>query len=249
MEKIIKTLNGYSGSKIYLMSDDTKVFIRKIDNVDRNYERLKTLKYFGFDVPIIYQKNNNILDMEYISGLDMKSYINIYTIDRFLEYVFNLVEQFSVNSNSKNYRDTYYKKLEWMDKSNPFSFTKNELIERLPKILPQSVYHGDLTLENIIYSKNDKFYMIDGSSIDYDSWVFDVCKLRQDLKCNWFMRNNISNNLLHYTKIIDNTLIQKYNHLNNDNLLILMLLRVYPYTKVDSHDRFFILNEVKKLWK
>jgi RIO-like serine/threonine protein kinase len=249
MEKILKTLNGYSGSKIYLMSDDTKVFIRKIDNVDRNYERLKTLKHFGFDVPIIYQKNNNILDMEYLSGLDMKSYINIHTIDRFLEYVFNLVEQFSVNSNSKNYTDTYYKKLEWMDKSNPFSFTKNELIERLPKILPQSIYHGDLTLENIIYSKNDKFYMIDGSTIDYDSWVFDLSKMRQDLCVGWFIRNNDDKNLKKYLSIIDQKLTEKYPLLNNNSLVILMLLRVFLYTEKNSKDQLFIIKEIEKLWK
>ena len=187
--------------------------------------------------------------MEYISGLDMKSYINIYTIDRFLEYVFNLVEQFSVNSNSKNYRDTYYKKLEWMDKSNPFSFTKNELIERLPKILPQSVYHGDLTLENIIYSKNDKFYMIDGSSIDYDSWVFDLSKMRQDLCASWFIRNNDDKNLKKYLSIIDQKLTEKYPIINNNSLVILMLLRVFLYTENNSKDLLFIIKEFERLWK
>jgi len=249
MEKILKTLNGYSGSKIYLMSDHNKVFIRKIDNIDRNYERLKTLKSFGFDVPCIYQKENNLLDMEYIPGLDMRSYLNIYTIDKFLDYVYNLISAFSINSFDKDYTEIYYKKLEWMDKSNPFSFTKNELIDRLPKVLPHSIYHGDLTLENIIYSKIDKFYMIDGSTIDYDSWVFDISKMRQDLCSGWFIRNVDDKNLKKYLSIVDKKLIEKYPIVNNNSLVILMLLRVFLYTKKNSSDQFFILKEIERLWK
>jgi len=249
MEKILKTLNGYSGSKIYLMSDDNKVFIRKIDNVDRNYERLKTLKSFGFDVPCVYQKENNLLDMEYIPGLDIKSYLNVYTIDKFLDYVYTLISEFSINSFNKDYTEIYYKKLEWMDKLNPFSFTKNELIDRLPKVLPQSVYHGDLTLENIIYSKNDKFYMIDGSTIDYDSWVFDISKMRQDVCSGWFIRNFDDKNLKKYLSIVDKKLIEKYPIVNNNSLVILMLLRVFLYTKKDSSDQRFILKEIERLWK
>lgn len=43
VEKILKELNGFSGSSVYLMQDDTKTFVRKIDNVDRNFERMQHL--------------------------------------------------------------------------------------------------------------------------------------------------------------------------------------------------------------
>lgn len=248
-EKLLKTLSGYSGSKIYLMSDNTKVFIRKIDNVDRNYERLKQLKSLGYDVPIIYQRTDNILDMEYIPGLDMKTYLNIHTIDKFLKYVFYLIDSFSLQSIQKDYTETYYKKLEWLDHSNAFPFTKQELIDTLPKILPQSTYHGDLTLENIIYSKFDKFYMIDGSTIDYDSWVFDLSKMRQDVYSKWFIRNTYDKNLKKYLNIIDQKLIEKYPIINNNSLIILMLLRVFLYTEKNSPDQVFILKEIERLWK
>ncbi len=247
--ELIKEMSGHSGSKIFLMKDDKKTFIRKVYNIDRNYERQQCLYNLNLTVPKIYNKTKNVLDMEYINGLDMKTYLTLYGINDFIKFITELINLFSSKCIIKDYTDVYNIKLDWMRDNKELPFTKEELIARLPKELPSSTYHGDLTLENIIYSSTNKFYLIDCLQSEYDSWVFDVCKLRQDLKCNWFMRNNISNNLLHYTKIIDNTLIQKYNHLNDDNLLILMLLRVYPYTKVDSHDRFFILNEVKKLWK
>ena len=36
-EYTIKELKGFSGSKIYLMRGDKGLFIRKMDNTDRNY--------------------------------------------------------------------------------------------------------------------------------------------------------------------------------------------------------------------
>ena len=36
-EHTIKELKGFSGSKIYLMRNDNGLFIRKMDNVDRNF--------------------------------------------------------------------------------------------------------------------------------------------------------------------------------------------------------------------
>jgi len=248
MEKIIKTLNGYSGSKIYLMSDDTKVFIRKIDNVDRNYERLIELKKLKFNVPEIYKKNNNVLDMEYIKGLDIKTYLSINNIDFFLNYIFNLIENFSKSAIAKDYTEVYNKKLSWIDESKIFPFTKKELIDSLPRILPSSVYHGDFTLENIIYDTNN-FYLIDCMTSDYDSFIFDLAKMRQDLNCFWFIRNTEDKNLKKYLSIIDDKIIEKYPILKNNSLLILMLLRVYPYTKEDSEDQKLILKEIKKLWK
>lgn len=248
MEKILKTLNGYSGSKIYLMSDDNKVFIRKIDNVDRNYERLIELKKLKYNVPSVYKKDNNVLDMEYIKGLDIKTYLSINNIDLLLNYIFDLIDNFSKISKEKDYTETYNKKLSWIDESKVFPFTKKELIDSLPPILPSSIYHGDLTLENIIYDTNT-FYLIDCMTSDYDSWIFDLAKMRQDSNCFWFIRSTEDKNLKKYLSIIDDKIVKRYPILKNNSLLILMLLRVYLYTKDGSEDQKFILKEIKRLWK
>lgn len=247
-EKLLKTLSGYSGSKIYLMSDDSKVFIRKIDNVDRNYERLIKLKNLGYKVPNVYSKNDIILDMEYIKGLDIKTYLSIDNIDLLLKYIFQLIDSFSKSANEKDYTEIYNKKLSWIDELKVFPFTKEQLINSLPKVLPETTYHGDLTLENLIYTGDD-FYLIDCMTSEYDSWVFDLAKLRQDTSCFWFIRNLDDKNLKKYLSIIDDRLLEKYPILKNNSLLILMLLRVYLYTKDGSSDQKFILKEIKKLWK
>jgi len=113
--------------------------------------------------------------------------------------------------------------------------------------LPSSNYHGDLTLENILHS-NDSFYMIDAVTIEYDSYIFDIAKLRQDLECKWFLRNS---NLSLDVKLqnLQEKILSRFSGSDNDYLLILMLLRVYQHTKTFDDDRKFILKEINRLWK
>jgi hypothetical protein len=84
---------------------------------------------------------------------------------------------------------------------------------------------------------------------DYDSWIFDLAKMRQDSNCFWFIRSTEDKNLKKYLSIIDDKIVKKYPILKNNSLLILMLLRVYLYTKDGSEDQKFILKEIKRLWK
>ena len=166
MGKILKELSGYSGSKIFLMEGDN-LFVRKINNVQRNHERLSSLSSLGYPVPKIYQYDGETLDMEYIQGLDMKNYLIHNNINDLFDFISNILDSFSKNSHQKYYGDVYFEKLKWMDGHNVFPFTKGELIERLPKWLPQSTYHGDFTLENMI-NTNNGFYLIDSVTTEYE---------------------------------------------------------------------------------
>ena len=127
-------------------------------------------------------------------------------------------------------------------------FTKEQLLEKLPKRLPRSKYFGDLTLENIIYGEDGQFYFIDGMTSEYDSYTFDIAKLRQDLECKWFLRDT---NLLLDVKVenIQDKLLERFELANNNYLLILMLLRVYRYTKPFSKEEILLTKEMNRLWK
>lgn len=248
-EKVIKELKGHSGSQIYLMQNDQRIFVRKIGNVERNYERLQHLEKYGFSVPKIYTKTDDILDMEYIHGLDMRSYLlagNIHLLENFL--IDNL-NKLAEGGYYKDYTSIYENKLKWMEEKDcsELPFTKNELISKLPKYLPCSNYHGDMTLENILYSQNS-FYFIDCVTIEYDSYIFDIAKLRQDLECKWFLRNNPA---MMDVKLqnIQKKILSTCPEANNDSLLILMLLRVYLHTKPEDDNYKFIMKEIKRLWK
>lgn len=247
MAKILKELKGHSGSEVTLMENDSGLWVRKFKNVDRNYERLSALYKSGYPVPEIYTYLNQTLEMEYIHGLDMKNYLLHNTSTKLQEFLLVTLDCFSENSIIKDYTKTYYQKLAWMDSHQGLPFTKEELIERLPKNIPQSMYHGDLTLENIIYT-DPGFHMIDAVTVEYDSWVFDVAKLRQDLECKWFLRHSDAK-LDFKLQNIQDTLRECYPEAFNDNLLILMLLRVYLHTKEGDFEREFILREINRLWK
>lgn len=246
-EKVIKELKGHSGSKIFLMEKNNNTFIRKVGNVERNYERLNAL-YGDYNVPFIYEKNDEILDMEYIHGLDMKTYLISGSVSNLANFIIHNLNNLSKNSVDKDYTEIYEKKLEWVDKEKDYlPFTKKELIDKLPKTLPSSNYHGDMTLENILHTDND-FYFIDPVTIEYDSYIFDIAKLRQDLECKWFLRHT-SLTLDVKLNHIQNRLRQNFKYADNDYLLILMLLRVYLHTQTGDFNHQFILREINRLWK
>jgi len=247
--KIIKTLKGFSGSTVLLMENDRQhKLIRKINNIDRNYERLKSLSACGFKVPTIYYKDNNILDMEYIDGLDIKTYLKVHGIEYLLNFLLSTIDKMSYQYTNKNYSDIYRYKLSLINFED-LPFTKDQLLFKLPNILPQSIYHGDMTLENLIYAKNNQFYLIDALTTEYDSWVFDIAKMRQDLHCGWFIRDNQDHHLMTYANMLQDRLLRRFKIANNDYLLILMLLRVFQHAKKDSSEYNFLLSEIKKLWK
>jgi len=248
MENVIKKLDGFSGSKVYLIENSTHLFVRKINNVDRNYERLTVLKEQGFKVPTIYSKIDCQLDMEYIHGLDLKTYLKSRTPEHLINFIKKTVNKLSTNSVEKDYTDVYYSNLKNIKLHPLIPFSIDELIDRLPKKLPQSMYHGDFTLENIIYSDLDDFYLIDCVTTTYDSWVFDIAKMRQDLECKWFVRKE---HLKLDVKLeyIQNKILDEFPLANNDYLLILMLLRVWNYTIPKTKEQRFILENIIKLWK
>lgn len=246
MEKLLKKLTGHSGSTVALMQADNRMFVRKIENVERNYERLSAL--LGYvDVPKIYHYDGTIMDMEYIHGTDMRNYLLNNPIKDLTDFLINTLALFQSKCIDKDYTNVYNEMLSWIE-PDMFPFTKEQLIEKLPKMLPKSVYHGDMTLENIIHSTSGRFYFIDAVTLKYDSWVFDIAKLRQDLECKWFLRHNsamLDVKLLN----IQETVLKKFPIANDDYILILMLLRVYLHCDKDSLEYDFVMREIKRLWK
>lgn len=246
MEKHLKTLKGHSGSIVTLMQNDNGMFVRKVGNVERNQERLSSL--LGYvDVPKLLNFDGETLDMEYIHGLDMKNYLANNPPKELIEFLIRTLKLFQSKTIDKDYTSTYNQMLSWIE-DGMFPFTKDELIDRLPKVLPQSMYHGDMTLENVIYSTQNRFYFIDAVTLKYDSWVFDIAKLRQDLDCKWFLRRD---NIMLDVKLknIQDKILKDFPIANCDELLILMLLRVYLHCEKDSLEYNFIMKEINRLWK
>lgn len=247
MDKVVKQFSGHSGSHIFLMEDKNGLYVKKINNVQRNVERLTDLWIKKYPVPELYWYEDDKLHMEYIHGLDMKTYLLHNSPSSLINFIESIIDSFGEDSVYKDYTETYIKKLEWLTNDSELPFTKQELLDRLPKKLPCSTYHGDMTLENIMY-KDPNFYLIDAVTTEYDSYIFDIAKLRQDLECKWFLRNSDIriDTKLH---IIQDKLKRLYPDAFDDSLLILMLLRVYCYTKKEDSNYKFIMKEINRLWK
>lgn len=245
--KTIKELKGFSGNQILLMKKNDMLFVRKIGNVQRNIDRQAILEK-NYPFPKIYGLHKNNFEMEYIHGLDMKTYLTNHNSELLLNFLLEIFNRMSSTAVEKNYQEVYKNKLDEIAFNTNFIFTKEELISKLPTNLKQSEYHGDLTLENIIYNDKKGFVLIDCQTSEYDSYIFDIAKLRQDLECKWFLRNDtlfIDVKLKH----LQSELFKKFPEANNDYLLILMLLRVYRYTLPDSYERNFLIDRINKLWK
>lgn len=246
---IIKELTGFSGSVVHLMKcpPDGKPFVQKKYNIKRNYEKLKLLSDNNFLVPKIYKKSDDILEMEYIAGIDMKTFLLRYGSSNLEKFILNTIDRFASNGACKDYSEIYKKQLSNVDYTY-LPFNINEIYNKLPKVLPSSLCHGDFTLENLIYSKDNQFYMIDAVTVPYDSWIFDISKLRQDLDGHWFIRN-VDIDLSVQLKILRDCLCLKFPIAFDDSLYILMLLRVYQHCESNSNEHELIIKEIHRIWK
>ena len=127
------------------MQSNKEIFVRKIGNVSRNYERLTFLNKLGYPVVKILDYKNDTLDLEYISGIDIKNYLIQRNPKPLADFIISIINNLkSTNTTVKDYNDVYEKKLESI--IFDFSFSKKELLDKLPKKLDSSQYFGDLTL-------------------------------------------------------------------------------------------------------
>jgi tRNA A-37 threonylcarbamoyl transferase component Bud32 len=228
------------------MENEQGLFVRKVGAISRNVERMAALRTAGYPVPRIIRNSDITLDMEYIHGLDIKTYLKSHQPVRLLQFLIETIERSVGNTVLKDYTSVYKAKLAEIDFSL-LPFTLDDLVAKLPTHLPQSNYVGDLTLENIIYTE-DGFFLIDCATIEYDSYIFDIAKLRQDLDLRWFTRN--SDLVLDVkTNYISQQLRDRYPESDNDYLLILMLLRVYKHARRGTYEHIFLLEGITRLWK
>lgn len=245
--KIIKEFQGHSGSRIFLMNKRDHFFVRKQGNVTRNFNQYEQLKTLNIPMPAIYHMFDDTIDMEYIDGLDMKTYLDSKQPDTLLYFLESLISKFSMTIRLVDYRPMIAQFLDLIN-LDEFPFDEHQILKLVPAQIPSSPYHGDLTLENILWSDQQGFVTIDGQTGIWDSYIFDICKLRQDLTCYWFIRDSdldIKDKLMY----IEQALLKRWPIADNHALLTLMLLRVYRYCNEGSTEQKFIRKEINRLWK
>lgn len=243
---LVKRLKGHSGATVSLYKDKQVYKVVK-ENYSKAIESVNILNSLPFSTPEVYQVTNNKIVMEHINGQDMKSYLESATISdvnkliSFIEDYFNFCLE---NSKISNFTNSVNNKI----KSLESYINLNGKVVSCYYNMPKSIIHGDLTLENILFS-NNKFYLIDANPTDLSSVYFDGNKLRQDIDCLWFVRNE--RNKLNYSincSRISNELKNKFPFLLDDQILIFMLSRILPYSK-NQNTTDFLYKEIDKRWQ
>ena len=247
--RIVQQFHGHSGSKIFLMTKHGRLFVRKQGNIARNLDRYTVLSKQIPSVPMpeIYHVFDDTIDMEYIDGVDMRTYLLDNDPEPLLNFLTLVLTKFTMCIETVNYQFTAEDFLDMIDLDG-MPFSAAEILQSIPTKLPKSPYHGDLTLENILWHPTKGFYLIDAQSGIWDSYIFDICKLRQDIECGWFLRNNPAE-LDQKLQYLQQGLLTQWPDAANPALLTLMLLRVYRYCDAHSEEQKFIVEAIENLWK
>lgn len=259
---------GHSGCKIYLIIKDNEApFVRKISKSVQYNERLarqcvKQKEYQGKSafIPKILNEDFKdglyFFDMEYVRGTSLETYLESCTIDK-IEIISNfLVNHIKESKNSVSFGENasdhikskcaaVFHNLQILHENNNIKKAYDILCNHEWLQTQKSISHGDLTLENIIYSYEGEFYLIDFLDTFNDTWMGDVSKILQDLIVGWSFRyqfittNAVSENTKVRVLSLKKQFIESLNKEIGDNriwddiylYLLLDLLRIVPYIK------------------
>ena len=243
---LVKHLKGHSGATVSLYKDNTTYKVVK-ENYSKARESVNILESLPFNTPKVYEVTDDKIVMEYINGQDMASYLLSATdkdVDKLIDFLSEYISWCLDNSEHLDFYESVASKVLSLGRDINLNYILNEEWSNMP----YSTIHGDFTLENIIYA-NNKFYLIDANPTELKSVYFDAEKLRQDIDCLWFVRKE--KNKLHYRIVcekISKELKKRFNFMQNDTIMVLMLARILPYCK-DNFTRNFITKEIQKIWQ
>lgn len=254
-------LLGHSGCELLLMQDNSPLFVRKISSNAKYNNRLKKQyikqhKYIDSEYVLSpkviktgFLDDKFYFDMEFIKGRTLaehSKYISLKEISKFITILFNSLDTQNTQL-SKNANEIFNNKIETLLPNLPNLLTIKNAISILQnfdwKYVYKSKCHGDLTLENIIVTANNKLYLIDYLDSFYNSWLIDIAKLLQDLELKWSFRKETINTTQSIRLLVaKEALFKKILSLDNNyelittiyHILLLNILRIYPYTNDNS---------------
>ncbi len=258
----IKKINNelILNKKIYFTKNNKKSRIVEQLNKQNFWHKKRLIKPF-FSVPVKYKilKNSISVNMPFIygySGADILTY-NSYDQARKLANSLIKLIFFFKKSKNKQYiqKENILKKINTVEKNSnkKFSIYFDRIRQKLnnfPDYLEISYCHGDLTLSNMIFTnskqKNSRFkinkyfeiYLIDWLDSNYDTFLLDLAKLKQDLFYGWSSRNLNPNQAMANSitgkfiwNLIDEKFIDKYNREIFNFFMNLCIVRILPYVK------------------
>ncbi len=261
----IKELSGHSGCKLGLHKEDERFFVRKMAGGADYNERLRKqcakqkrfLSSAQLAAPEIlgqgFIDENFYFDMAFIQGNNMIEHFSYISTHDTTEYIKILFQSLSLETSetASSAQNIFQEKIEQLKATTKDHAQAQNAIHMLRDFdwssVSKSPCHGDLTLENILITPQKEIYLIDFLDSFYNSWMIDVAKLLQDLELGWSFRhqkNDTTRNLK--LLVAKEALFDEIRKMDNaeyitsaiHHLLLLNIVRIYPYTKDDATLRF-----------
>ena len=266
-------LIGHSGCKLEINEHDGHLFVVKTSKnkeynsrLKEQCEKQKMFKHSFFNAPLIFESSEDNdglfkFSMEYVNGLTLSEYfrkIEIGDIENLAQKFFGIIpDEYCFDNEAKQIFTSKLGELEKKINNEWFDEIFRKLKNYDWKCCVSGSCHGDMTLENIIWS-NNKLYLIDFLDSFYDSWMIDIAKILQDVECKWSYRHDekIDENLEIRLLIFKQMLLNKILSLSNGDkllntvycILLVNLLRIIPYTE-DSYTIEYLKKEINKIFK
>ena len=255
----VKKLNGHSGCHVNLIKSNSgeQFYVLKESGCKEYNYRLKIQckkqKLFKHQFNVLapkiletgYKDKLFYFSMEYIAGRTLAEHtekVRILEIGDLIKRLFNCILTSNISFDTNNHIIFMNKidSLKYLLEKHKHLYSAFHILENFNWNNVQKSYcHGDLTLENILITDDNKIYLIDFLDSFYNSWQIDVAKLLQDLELGWSFRNEkMDSNRSLRLQIAKKALIEEILMLNNGesllntiyHLLLLNVIRIYPYT-------------------
>ena len=267
LNNMIKII-GNSNYKTSVIKKD-KLYILKESLTNYDSERLKkqivkqeTIQGSNYNIktPKIITKEKSRYMMEYVKSYDMINYMNIIDIHSLKSIMNNIIKL--VNTFIKDSQMIVIDRLIVTNKIDSIKlnlqrFHKNSIVIQsldylrenisiLEKTIPVGICHGDLTLSNMLVDYNHDLYLIDFLDDFINTPIFDIIKLRQDLKYKYVLE--IYNGIYDKIKIeqifkyFDGLISNEYERYNLyfKYFDIMNFLRILQYSKNSNLDNYLL---------
>lgn len=279
-----RSMSGFSGARVELIYSGAQVRVRKTSSDIFQNARLmaqESLQAAAYENDLAtprvlgsgFHGDLFCFEMGFIQGesvaLSVREGQQI-DFERLLDFIDQIIESFVRSEKGHVHWSSFESKINEIEAKCHHILEQFELKQDFDQIrkfvleqeyaIPQSDCHGDLTLENILVTSQQEFFLIDFDAPSIKSWVLDIGKLLQDCWGHWCLRDTIvgpkprgsyANAALRLKDLsdalehrilrprgVDIALMRK--------LCIFHLLRVLPYTK-DYQILRFILKRANRV--
>ena len=225
--------------------------IIKLSTKEKTKNRIKRAKLFNNIIPrLIDTKFKNVFSYHWAIGKTLYEYDNFELNKKFINWINDQIwikkkKVYNFNNVCKSfYKEKTYERVKLYLKTNKIK--NNKIFKILDRLNWKSIcngipilFHGDLTLGNIIYHKKNGFKLIDWresfTNLIYGDLYYDFAKLYASLDVSWLLisnkkfKNNTTSNLNKTKKYFEKWIVEnEYDLDKTKTIALIVILNMSP---------------------